>query len=312
MAISQGVSATPNPLNRLIDDYLASCQARGLAPRTLSRSYGYALQDVFLPWCQAQGVSDVTGLDARTIDRFTASLLQRRHADGRTISKHTVHSYVRPVRQMLTWASRVGENVTAKPQLPKLSKPMRDTLTRNEIDRMENVVATERDKLIIRIFGDCGLRLEELTQLRPADIVRSGRQAHLRVLGKGSRVRDVPVPPQILRRLERHIDGRPIERSADRIFLCLRRGQTGRYEALTGSGVYQVVKDAVIRAGIAKRVYPHLLRHSWMTEMLRRGMNPVQLSIIAGASLPVIQEHYTHLTKDDAYDAMLRALAGIR
>jgi hypothetical protein len=49
-----------------------------------------------------------------------------------------------------------------------------------------------------------------------------------------------------------------------------------------------------------------------MTEMLRNGMNPIQLSIIAGASLPVIMEHYTHLTKDDAYDAMLRVIAGGR
>ena len=41
---------------------------------------------------------------------------------------------------------------------------------------------------------------------------------------------------------------------------------------------------------------------------LRRGKNPIQLPIIAGATVPVISEHYTHLTKDDAYEAMLRAL----
>jgi hypothetical protein len=46
-----------------------------------------------------------------------------------------------------------------------------------------------------------------------------------------------------------------------------------------------------------------------MTEMLRNGMNPIQLSLIAGASPAVIASSYTHLTKDDAYEAMLRALA---
>ena len=45
-----------------------------------------------------------------------------------------------------------------------------------------------------------------------------------------------------------------------------------------------------------------------LTEMLRHGMNPIQLSIIAGASPQVIAEHYTHLTKDDAYEAMLQVL----
>jgi integrase len=303
---------TPSPLDRLAEDYLANCQARGLSQRTLTNSYGYSLREVFLPWCGAEGLRSVRDLDARTVDRFTSSLLQRRHADGRPLSKHTVHSYVRPVRQMLAWASRMGESVVAKPQLPKLSMPPRDTLTRDEIDLMEKVLDSERDKLIVRIFGDCGLRLEELTRLRPDDITRSGRQAHLRVLGKGSRVRDVPVPPHLLRRLERHIEGRPSDRSADQIFLGLRRGPLGRFDPLTSSGVYQVVKDAVARAGITKRVYPHLLRHSWMTEMLRQGMNAVQLSIIAGASLPVINQHYTHLNKEDAYDAMMRVFAARR
>jgi len=67
-----------------------------------------------------------------------------------------------------------------------------------------------------------------------------------------------------------------------------------------------------VRAGIQKRVYPHLLRHSWMTEMLRNGMNPIQLSIIAGASPEVIAECYAHLTRDDAYESTLRALTVAR
>ncbi len=307
MAIRVLEGATPSPLGRLADDYLNHCHARGLSPRTLDNSYGYALRVVFLPWCAAEGISEVRELDGRAVDRFTSDLLRRRRK-GVPISKHTVHSYVRPVRQMLTWAERVGEEVRAKPQLPRLQKTVRDVLTRDEIDLMEKVATSERDKLIIRIFADCGLRLAELTQLAPGDIVRSGRQAHMRVLGKGNRVRDVPLPPATLRRLERHIDGRPVDRSADRIFLSLRCGRNG-YQPLTPSGVHQVVRDAVARARLSKRVYPHLMRHSWMTEMLRNDMSPIQLSIIAGTSIPVIMEHYTHLNKDDAYEAMLRVLS---
>jgi integrase/recombinase XerD len=76
--------------------------------------------------------------------------------------------------------------------------------------------------------------------------------------------------------------------------------------------VYQVVTDSAARAGIRKHVHPHLLRHSWMTEMLRNGMNPIQLSIIAGTSIQVISDHYTHLNKDDAYDSMIRVLTATR
>lgn len=296
-------------LERLVDDYLTHCAARGLAPRTLTNSYGYTLKTVFLPWCDAERISDLDQLDLRGVDRFTASLLQRRRADGRPISKYSVHTYVQPVRQMLNWAAAVGEQVKAKPQLPTRSKPLRDVLTREEIDLLERSAVTERDKLIIRVFGDCGLRLEELTNLAATDIVRSGHQAFLRVLGKRSRVRDVPIPPLLLRRLERHIAARPHDRSSDRVFLSLRRNGAGGYDPLTPNGVYQAIADAVARSGVSKRVHPHLLRHSWMTEMLRQGMSPIQLSLVAGSSVQVISDHYTHLTKGDAYESMIRALS---
>lgn len=297
------------PIERLVDDYLSHCTARGLSPRTTEAVYGRTLYRVFLPWCEEEGITELAQLDGRAVDRFTTSLLRHEKPNGKPLSKHSVHVYVRPVRQMLTWAASVGEEVKAKPQLPRTGQPAREVLTRDEIDRMERVMPTERDRIIIRLFGDCGLRREELTQLRPEDIVHQGRQAYLRVQGKLDRVRDVPLPPPLLRRLERLITGRPEDRTADRIFLSLRRStQSGMYEPIAANGVYQVVKDAVTRAGITKRVHPHLLRHSWMTEMLRHGMSPIQLSLIAGASVQVISDHYTHLTKGDAYEAMLKVL----
>jgi len=298
------------PIERLVDDYLISCRARGLSPRT-DEQYSYALRNVFLPWCDAEGIARLSDLDRRAFDRYSSMLLAKRNRYGQAISKHSVHSFLRPVRLLLNWASREGEEVVARPQLPRREKPIRDVLSRAEIDQLEAAVPTERDRLIIRIFGDCGLRLDELTRVSASDIVRSGRQAHLRVLGKRGRVRDVPLPPSLLRRLDRFIDGRPEDRTSDRIFLGHRR-RNGEYEALTDIGVYRVVKDAVQRAGITKPVYPHLLRHSWMTEMVRCGMSPIQLSIIAGASPEVIAGVYTHLNREDAYDAMIRALSGGR
>ncbi len=99
----------------------------------------------------------------------------------------------------------------------------------------------ERDRLIIRVFADCGLRLDELTRLTAGDLIQAGRKAHLRVHGKRDRIRDVPVPPTLLRRLERLIARRPEERSSDAIFLTHRRGRLGEYDALSKEGVYQVV-----------------------------------------------------------------------
>jgi integrase/recombinase XerD len=311
MAIQLLDDTASSQLVRLSDDYINHSAARGLSPRTLE-FYDYCLHSIFLPWCADEQIAELGQLDARAVDRFNAYLLQRPKKNGDPLSKHSVHTWVQTVRQMLTWAETIGETVKAKPQLPRRSKPIRDVLSADEIDLLERIVPTERDKIIIRILGDCGLRREELTQLQSGDIIRSGRQAHLRVLGKGNRLRDVPLPPSLLRRLERHIAGQTGDCNSDRILLSLRRGRNGDYEPLTRWGVYLVVKDACRRARLKKRVFPHLLRHSWMTEMLRRGMNPAQLSVIAGASMEVIMDCYAHLNKEDAYEAMMRALAARR
>ena len=301
--------AATSPLRLLADDYLSSCRARGLSPRS-EHQYTYSLYSVFFPWCEREGITDLAQLDRRAVDRFTSELLARTTAVGLPLSKHSVATYIRPIRLLLNWASREGEDVKAKPQVPRRERPIRDVLSRAELDELERAMPHERDKLIIRIFADCGLRLEELTRLDAGDLIRGGRQVHLRVHGKRDRIRDVPLPPNLVRRVERLIASRPDGRTSDAIFLSHRRRGLGDYDALTTGGVYQVVKEAVARAGISKRVFPHLLRHSWMTEMLRCGMNPIQLSFIAGASTEVIAKNYAHLTRDDAYDAMIRALHG--
>lgn len=120
--------------------------------------------------------------------------------------------------------------------MPRRERPIRDVLSRGELDELERVMPHERDKLIIRIFADCGLRLEELTRLDAGDLICGGRQAHLRVHGKRDRIRDVPLPPNLVRRVERLIASRPVGRTSDAIFLVasterarrLRRADHGR------------------------------------------------------------------------------------
>jgi len=68
-----------------------------------------------------------------------------------------------------------------------------------------------------------------------------------------------------------------------------------------------MIRNVAALAGITKRVYPHLLRHSFATWQLSRGMNPIQLAQILGhSSLTMIQAVYSHLSLVDAYEAILR------
>jgi integrase len=184
-------------------------------------------------------------------------------------------------------------------------------LSREEIAAMEDAAQTERDKIIVRTLGDTGIRVGELVALRPPDLQVQGRNQYLKIRGKGSRERLVPLPPALYRRLRRYADrSRPDDTNSDRLFLALRRSPLGTFDALTTSGVSQLLHALAVAAGIKKRVHPHLLRHSFATWALTRGMNPLTLAQILGhSSLVMIQNVYAHLTPADAYDALLKVLA---
>jgi integrase/recombinase XerD len=299
------------PLVRLVEEYLAHCRARGLSPKTVTGAYGYPLREVFLPFCAREGIKAPAELTGRVLDRLSTQLLDRGGRRG-PLSKSSVHSYLRAVNQFLVWARKEGEAIEAKSQLPRLPKRLVEVLSREEIDRLEEAAGNERDKLIVRTLADTGIRLGELLALRLADVIERDRRTYLRIRGKGERERLVPLMPGLYRRLRRYGErGRPKDATSDRLFLALRRRPGGDYEPLTDSGVEQMLRALGEKAGVGKRLYPHLLRHSFATWSLTRGMNPIQLAQVLGhTSLDMINDVYQHLAPQDAYEAMARALLG--
>ena len=142
-------------------------------------------------------VGDLKQLGARQVDAFSAHLHEAGGRNGRHLSKASVHAYTRGVRGFLNWCEAEGEAVKAKPPLPRLPRRALDVLDRHEIAQLEEAASSDRDRLIIRILGDCGLRAAELCGLTVNDIVRHDRQSFLRVHGKGDRDRLVPLPPTL-------------------------------------------------------------------------------------------------------------------
>src|SRR5438309_923698 len=132
----------PTALARLVDDYLMSCRARGLAPNTVQVSYGYPLRGVLLPWCADHGVTDLAQLDARQVDAFTVHLHDAGGRNGGQLSKASVHAYLRAVRGFLGWCEKEGEAVAARPALPRLPRRALDVLDREEIARLETAAPT--------------------------------------------------------------------------------------------------------------------------------------------------------------------------
>src|SRR5215472_4684350 len=309
-----------SPLARLVDDYLANRRAEGLSRKTIA-NYDLALRRVLLPWLAGQGIDGIEKLTSRDLDRLSAQLLDQGGARGE-LSRSSAWTYMRNVRLFLDWARRElakeGTDVQAQATVPKPGKPLVEVLEREEIQRIEDAGDSERDKLIVRVLADAGLRVGELVMLRLSDVTESNKAHYLRIAGrsqgggaKGDKGRLVGLQPQLARRLRRYIDRqRPRDADTDRIFVARRRDRrTGTYEPLTESGVQQLVRDLGHRAGIAKRVHPHVFRHSAATHMLRRGMNPLLVSKVLGhESLAMITRTYSHLTMDDAHEALMAAL----
>ena len=301
----------PKALETSIDDYLASVRARGCSPRTLDH-YDAVLRRVLLPFLAAQGITAPADINQRVLDRLSSHLLDDGGARGQ-LSRHSVHSYLRAIAQWVRWARADGEITSnAKPQLPKLPHRVLDVLSREQIRAMEDAAATERDKLIVRVLADTGLRLSELLGLTRADLIEQGRDRYLKVSGKGSRERLVPVQPALYSRLRRYVErGRPQDANTDRIFLTLRRNRTTKeYEPVARRAVQDLTYVLAAKAGVTgKPTNPHAFRHAFATWCLRRGMNPIQLQRILGhATLEMISNVYGHLAPSDAAAALMQVL----
>ncbi len=79
----------------------------------------------------------------------------------------------------MAWAKAEGEPVQGDVQLPRLPKKLVETLTREEIQALEDAATTERDALIVRVLADSGLRVGELVRLRTADLIDRDRHQTL-------------------------------------------------------------------------------------------------------------------------------------
>lgn len=311
--------ARPSRVEVLIDEYLASCRARGLSPKTIRDNYGYALKSVFLPWAYEAGLTEPGEITSRVLDRFTAHLLEHGGKRG-PLSRFSVASFVESVNWWLRWLHAEGDLATKTvARVPRRPQRVLDVLSREEIQQLEDAARSERDKLIVRLLADTGMRVGELAALRCSDLLERDRNHYVLLAGrsqgggaKGDRSRLVPIP-RLWRRVQRYMErGRPKDATSDRLFLSARRDRrTGDFEPLTNSGIQQMVRNLAEVAGVHKRVYPHMLRHSYATWALNRGMNPIMLAQVLGhSSLVMIQRNYAHSTPADAHELMAKLLAG--
>lgn len=178
----------------------------------------------------------------------------------------------------------ITEDVSELLTGPKLWKHLPEMLSIAEVDQLLSVFRekdplSRRNNAILETFYASGLRVSELVNLRMDGLKLE--QGYLRVLGKGNKERVVPIGKPAIKSLQQYLKfARPkLDKTEKGINVFL----SNNGFILTRARVWGIFKEAALRAGIKKTIYPHILRHSFATHLLA-----------GGADLRVIQEMLGH------------------
>lgn len=148
-----------------------------------------------------------------------------------------------------------------------------------------------RTGLMLQTLLETGVRASELVQLRVEDVSLAERVVTIR-RGKGSKRREVPIRRELAQLLRLHIG----TRRAGPLFASRQRGNGAIPHTMTRQRVGQVVRGVATAAGITKRVYPHLLRHTVATRLLSRGLDITDLQRFLGHESITTTRHYAETT----------------
>ncbi len=158
--------------------------------------------------------------------------------------------------------------------------PSYNILTEDELSRMLSAARAEnpRDYALLAVMAGCGLREAEVVELRVGDFREHADSVLLRVRGKGDKVRNVPVSPELWGLVQRYIvsSGRSLSSQVD-ARKPLFPSRVGRDRPLTTRSIQNIVKKYVRKAGINKPISPHSIRHTVGTNM---AMNQAPLLVI--------------------------------
>ena len=202
---------------------------------------------------------------------------------------HISSSYQRMIVASIDkfYSSVVGKNLNIRHLYPSRKKhELPKYLTRAEVKRMFVSIDNPKHACIVKLLYGCGLRLNELLNLKISDIDSENMLIHIR-LSKGNKDRMVMLPPTLLPELRNYYK---ISHPKDYLF----EGQDGgMYSA---KSVQTIVKTAATKAGITKPVSPHILRHSFATHLLENGTDVRYIQQLLGHSSVKTTEIYTHIT----------------
>lgn len=306
-----------------INRFLDQCAVRGLAWHTL-RGYAFALTQFVRWWAERNSTDEVTAatLSANTLVEYMRSQAEQEPRPAANTINTRVWVAERALRclfpdaippvapgfQHSYWRqSNLGYG-RARAALSKLrvktSKRVVTSLSIDEVSRFWSSFRTCRDLAIIGLLLLQGLRSCEVLALDVHDVVFS--EAQLRVRGKGSRIRFLPLDPEAVQLLEHYLR---LERPANcgaALFVNL-KGPT-RGKRMTPEGLRSLFRHHRQTTGVTK-ANPHRFRHTFATDLIRAGISLPALMHLMGHAYIQTTMVYVNITPQDVYQQYTRAAA---
>jgi integrase/recombinase XerD len=217
----------------------------------------------------------------------------------RNLAPSSLKIIVVALRHFFAHLKREGlmtHDVVTALDLPRLDRLLPEMLSEAEVERLLAVTLPDtlfglRDRALLEVLYASGLRAGEIVGLRLENFLREDKL--LRVIGKGNRERIVPVGEKAIAALDGWLaKGRPQwvkPRTGGEVFL----GEHGR--RLTSARVWQIVRDVAKLAGLQKKIWPHLLRHSFATHLLSHGADLRAIQEMLGHASLATTQVYTHV-----------------
>lgn len=278
----------------LINSYLDACWLeKGLSNNTLD-SYRRDLYGLaqWLEEHQQRALIDCTDVD---LNDYLSWRYQQKF-NARSTARFL--SAVRGLFQYLVRENRISTDPTLRIEMPKLGKPLPKSLSEADVERLLAAPDLDdplglRDRAMLELLYACGLRVSELVGVTTHDI--NLRQGVVRMLGKGSKERLVPMGEEAMNWLQRYIkEARPILlKSPDNPILF----PSLRGEQMTRQTFWHRIKHHVQVAGINGLVSPHTLRHAFATHLLNHGADLRVVQLLLGHSDLSTTQIYTHVAK---------------
>jgi len=243
-------------------------------------------------------ITSPSKLTEQSVREFRIHLNRQAGTSG-TMKHKTQNYYMISLRAFLKFLRKRGiESLNPERiELAKVGARDLDLISAAELDRLMagpkgDSLSSLRDKAILELFFSTGLRVSELTSInRDIDLSRD----EYSIRGKGEKIRVVFLSPEAKSAIKKYLDKRGDIDEA--LFIQMGKASKNAKELrLTPRSIERLVKRYAIKAGITRKVTPHVLRHSFATDLLENGADLRSVQALLGHANIATTQVYTHIT----------------